>query len=72
MGIALVGDSQIVILDEPTSGMDASARRFLWDLLLQEKKHRSILITTHFMEEADVTCFSLLFQLALIIFNYNF
>lgn len=34
--------------------MDVSARRFMWDLLLREKKKRTILISTHFMEEADV------------------
>lgn len=55
VGVALVGGSKIVILDEPTSGMDVSARRFIWDLLLQEKVNRTILITTHFMEEADVS-----------------
>jgi ATP-binding cassette, subfamily A (ABC1), member 3 len=54
VGIALVGGSKIVILDEPTSGMDVSARRFTWDLLLQEKQNRTILLSTHFMEEADV------------------
>lgn len=54
VGIALIGGSKVIILDEPTSGMDVSARRFIWDLLLREKQHRSILITTHFMEEADV------------------
>ena len=55
VGIALIAKSKIVILDEPTSGMDVSARRFIWDLLLKEKANRSILISTHFMEEADVS-----------------
>ncbi|XP_048270251.1 phospholipid-transporting ATPase ABCA3-like, partial [Bombus terrestris] len=54
VGIALIGGSKVVFLDEPTSGMDVSARRFIWDLLLKEKEHRSILISTHFMEEADI------------------
>lgn len=54
IGIALCGDSKIVMCDEPTSGMDPSARRALWDLLIQEKKGRTILLTTHFMDEADV------------------
>ncbi len=57
MGIALIGGSKIVILDEPTSGMDVSARRFVWDLLLGEKENRAILLSTHFMEEADVNQF---------------
>ncbi|XP_067140472.1 phospholipid-transporting ATPase ABCA3-like isoform X3 [Centruroides vittatus] len=54
VGIALIGGSKIVMLDEPTSGMDPFARRFIWDLLLEEKKTRTILLTTHFMEEADI------------------
>lgn len=52
--IALCGNSKIVYLDEPTSGMDPSARRSLWDILLAEKEGRAILLTTHFMDEADV------------------
>ncbi|XP_065652513.1 phospholipid-transporting ATPase ABCA3 isoform X3 [Hydra vulgaris] len=54
VGIALVGNSKVVILDEPTSGMDVSARRFTWDLLQKERKGRTILLTTHYMDEADV------------------
>nr|CAI5846703.1 unnamed protein product [Callosobruchus analis] len=52
--VALCGNSKVVMLDEPTSGMDPSARRALWDLLLKQKKGRTILLTTHFMDEADV------------------
>lgn len=52
--IALCGQSKVVFLDEPTSGMDPGARRTLWDILLAEKKDRTILLTTHFMDEADV------------------
>jgi ATP-binding cassette subfamily A (ABC1) protein 3 len=54
LGIALVGDSKVVMLDEPTSGMDPEARRHMWDLLQSIKKDRTIMLTTHFMEEADV------------------
>ena len=54
LGMALMGDSRILMLDEPTSGMDPQARRSTWDLLQAEKKKRTILLTTHFMEEADV------------------
>ena len=46
--------TKVVMLDEPTSGMDPSARRSTWDLLQTEKIGRTILLTTHFMEEADL------------------
>ena len=49
VGIALVANSQFVILDEPTSGMDPYARRATWDLLTKHKQGRTILLTTHFM-----------------------
>ena len=52
VGIALIGGSETVILDEPTSGMDPEKRRHTWDLLLKHKKGRTILLTTHFMDEA--------------------
>eukprot|EP01084_Bolivina_argentea_P269164 457390_1 len=52
LGIALIGGSQIVFLDEPTSGMDPQSRRITWDLINKEKKNRCIILTTHFMDEA--------------------
>lgn len=42
------------MLDEPTSGVDAISRRAIWDLLQQHKSDRTILLTTHFMDEADL------------------
>lgn len=51
---ALCGNSNFVVLDEPTSGLDVNARRSLWDLLIAEKKNRTILLTTHYMDEAEV------------------
>ena len=54
VGIALVGGSKVVLLDEPTSGMDPGARRATWDLLTSEKKGRTMVLSTHFMDEADL------------------
>lgn len=53
--MALIGGSEVVVLDEPTSGMDPYSRRATWDLLQKCKKHRCILLTTHYMDEADVS-----------------
>ena len=54
LGIALIGGSKIVFLDEPTSGMDPQSRRITWNLIAKEKKSRCIILTTHFMDEADI------------------
>ncbi|XP_041532432.1 ATP-binding cassette sub-family A member 17-like [Microtus oregoni] len=54
LGIALIAGSKVLILDEPTSGMDSTSRRAIWDLLQQQKSDRTILLTTHFMDEADL------------------
>ncbi|CAH2236792.1 jg8551 [Pararge aegeria aegeria] len=54
VGAAMCGSSRVVLLDEPTSGLDPAARRSLWDLLQKEKKGRTMILTTHFMDEADV------------------
>ncbi|XP_048350984.1 phospholipid-transporting ATPase ABCA3 [Sphaerodactylus townsendi] len=54
IGIALIGDSKVVMLDEPTSGMDPVSRRATWDLLQHQRSGRTILLTTHFMDEADL------------------
>ncbi|XP_075928260.1 phospholipid-transporting ATPase ABCA3 isoform X2 [Petromyzon marinus] len=54
IGIAFIGDPKVVLLDEPTSGMDPCARRATWELLQRQRAGRTVLLTTHFMEEADV------------------
>ena len=45
---------QTVILDEPTRGMDPEARPKTWDILKSEKAGRTMILTTHFMDEADI------------------
>uniref|UniRef100_A0A7E4VBK1 ABC transporter domain-containing protein n=2 Tax=Panagrellus redivivus TaxID=6233 RepID=A0A7E4VBK1_PANRE len=54
IGIALIGGSKLIILDEPTAGIDAHARRSIWQLLLKHKKDRTMILTTHHLDEADV------------------
>uniref|UniRef100_A0A8W4FH70 ATP binding cassette subfamily A member 16 n=1 Tax=Sus scrofa TaxID=9823 RepID=A0A8W4FH70_PIG len=52
--IALLGSPKVVILDEPSSGMDPVSRRATWDVLQQFKHKRTILLTSHYMDEADI------------------
>ncbi|XP_047236677.1 ATP-binding cassette sub-family A member 2 isoform X2 [Girardinichthys multiradiatus] len=54
VAIAFVGGSRAVILDEPTAGVDPYARRAIWDLILKYKQSRTILLSTHHMDEADL------------------
>ena len=54
VAIALIGGSKFIIFDEPTAGMDVQARRGIWDLIKGAKEGRTILLTTHFMDEADL------------------
>ena len=54
VGIAYLGSPEVIILDEPTAGVDARARRFIWDLILKYKAGRTTILSTHLMEEAEV------------------
>uniref|UniRef100_A0A8B9KM95 ABC transporter domain-containing protein n=1 Tax=Astyanax mexicanus TaxID=7994 RepID=A0A8B9KM95_ASTMX len=54
VAIAFVGGSSVVILDEPTAGVDPYARRGIWELLLKYKQGRTIILSTHHMDEADI------------------
>ena len=54
VAIAICGNSRLVLLDEPTAGMDLSARRSLWDMLKNYRNNKIIILTTHYMDEADV------------------
>nr|QNH67856.1 ATP-binding cassette transporter subfamily A member 1-like protein X2 [Brachionus rotundiformis] len=54
IGIAFIGGSKTVILDEPTAGVDLGGRRSVWDLLLKYKRGRTLIITTHHLDEAEI------------------
>ncbi|CAN9502757.1 unnamed protein product [Ophioblennius macclurei] len=54
VAMAFVGGSKVVILDEPTSGVDPYSRRSIWDLLLKYRSGRTVILSTHHMDEADL------------------
>ena len=54
VAIALCAKSKFLLLDEPSSGLDISARRKMWNMLQEYKKDRIVLLTTHYMDEADI------------------
>jgi len=54
VAIAFMGNPSVVYLDEPTSGMDPYSRRYVWNLLRSKKPGRVVVLTTHFMDEAEL------------------
>jgi ABC-2 type transport system ATP-binding protein len=58
LGIALINKPMLLILDEPTTGLDPTARREIWNILrgLKENQGTSMILTTHYMEEAESLC----------------
>jgi len=58
IGIALINTPAILLLDEPTTGLDPNARREIWDILhrLKKESETSMILTTHYMEEAENLC----------------
>ncbi len=58
IGIALINDPAVLLLDEPTTGLDPNARREIWDILrnLKKKAETTMILTTHYMEEAENLC----------------
>ncbi|MGE5100487.1 MAG: ABC transporter ATP-binding protein [Deltaproteobacteria bacterium] len=57
LACAIVGDPDLLFLDEPTTGLDPQSRRQLWDLITEFKAlGRTIMLTTHYMDEAEILC----------------
>ncbi|MFL5731037.1 MAG: ABC transporter ATP-binding protein, partial [Cytophagaceae bacterium] len=58
LGIALLNEPKILLLDEPTTGLDPTARREIWNILekLRKEKGTTMILTTHYMEEAEYLC----------------
>lgn len=58
LAIALLNNASLLLLDEPTTGLDPTARREIWNILMNLKKshNTSIILTTHYMEEAEYLC----------------
>lgn len=56
VAISLIGDPQVVYMDEPSTGLDPASRNKLWNVVKQAKENRAIILTTHSMEEAEVLC----------------
>lgn len=57
LALALVNDPELVLLDEPTTGLDPNARRLLWDVVRKlRSRGRAVILTTHYMDEAQALC----------------
>uniref|UniRef100_A0A452IHF8 ABC transporter domain-containing protein n=1 Tax=Gopherus agassizii TaxID=38772 RepID=A0A452IHF8_9SAUR len=54
IAIAFLGGSRVVILDEPTTGVDPCSRRSIWEIISKNKKGRTIILSTHHLDEAGV------------------
>ncbi|KAG0267944.1 hypothetical protein BGZ96_006847, partial [Linnemannia gamsii] len=54
IAISLLGDNRVIFLDEPSTGLDPEVRRVIWDIVNRVKVNRTVVLTTHSMEEADI------------------
>jgi ATP-binding cassette subfamily A (ABC1) protein 3 len=57
--MALIGNPPLIFLDEPSTGVDPQAKRFMWNIISKistQRKKSSVIITTHSMEEAEALC----------------
>ena len=54
VALSTMGNPDVILMDEPTTGMDPVSRRHVWTLIQRLKKHKSIIMTTHAMEEAEI------------------
>ena len=52
--LAFIGNCKTIILDEPTSGVDPFSRQQIWNFLLQHRENRTIMLSTHYMDEAEI------------------
>ena len=51
--LSTIGQPKVIFLDEPTTGLDPVNKRFIWKMIQKMKKNKSVILTTHSMEEAD-------------------
>eukprot|EP00160_Parvularia_atlantis_P010481 Unigene2049_Nuclearia_a/m.6373 Unigene2049_Nuclearia_a/g.6373 ORF Unigene2049_Nuclearia_a/g.6373 Unigene2049_Nuclearia_a/m.6373 type:complete len:631 (-) Unigene2049_Nuclearia_a:124-2016(-) len=56
IAIALIGNGQVIFLDEPTTGLDPEVRRLIWNIINEARVGKTVILTTHSMEEAEVLC----------------
>lgn len=56
LGIALIGEPKVLLIDESSSGLDPAAKRHMWNLISEVSRDRSVILTTHSMQEAEALC----------------
>ncbi|KAJ1560821.1 ATP-binding cassette sub- A member 5 [Cladochytrium tenue] len=54
--LTIVGDSEVIVLDEPSTGMDPASRRFMWNAMTSTTADHACILTTHSLEEAEAVC----------------